>query len=69
MTYTKIQASKNDALIGQVYRCKCNGKTAIVTNRGTNEFAGIEIPIVYLSNGEVWNLVGFFNNWERYSNE
>jgi hypothetical protein len=62
-TYTKSPLSKQDALIGSIYRCKCNGNVAAVTSRGWLFFAGREIPIVFLDNGEEWDLVGFFNNW------
>jgi hypothetical protein len=66
MEHYKYPPSEKDQLIGSTWRCKCNNKVATVEARGSVQ--GVtSTPIVWLSNGEDWDLPGFFNNWEFIS--
>lgn len=60
--YIKIPPGENDDLIGQTYRCLCNKNEAKVVQRGWT--ADWKERIVFLDNDEVWNLQGFFLNWQ-----
>lgn len=56
-----MRPSKKDQLIGQKFKCTCNGNEASVVQRGWTE--NWEAPIVFLDNKEIWELELFFLNW------
>ncbi len=65
MTYIRTQPSEKDDLIGQVFKCNCNGNVAAVIQRGWTEDG--RRSIVFLDNDEVWGLEEFFLNWKLYN--
>lgn len=60
--YIKIQPSEKDDLIGQSFKCNCDGNVATVIQRGWTE--NWQEKIVFLDNGAVWGLEQFFLNWK-----
>lgn len=60
--YIRTRPGEKDELIGQLYKCNCDGIVATVIQRGWTE--NWQENIVFLDNDAVWGLEQFFANWK-----